>query len=307
MNYHQVKVFITVAEKKSFSETAKILHMSQPTVTSQIKALEAELNTKLLNRNTKNVELTSSGEIFFRHGKEILNITDLIQKEISGLSDTLEGVLVVGASLTTGEVMLPQFLGSFTQQYPKIRISIEVTNTEQIVSKIRDGILDIGLIEAPITASDLKVVPFRQDELVLIASSDFHHPLLDEKYGMAKPQLLLDAPLILREVGSGTRKVLEEGLNRIGMSLDHIQPFIELGSTEAIKSLVEQNLGVSVISRIAIDKELKLQSLKMYRFQHMSLIRQFFFVHKKKAVLPLQAEVFIKELSSSEEAVDYFI
>jgi DNA-binding transcriptional LysR family regulator len=307
LNYHQVKVFITVAEKKSFSETAKILHMSQPTVTSQIKALEAELNTKLLNRNTKHVELTSSGEIFFRYGKEILNLTDLIQKEISGLSDTLEGGLVIGASLTTGEVMLPQFLGDFKQLYPKIRISIEVTNTEQIISKIRDGILDIGLIEAPIKASDLEVVPFRQDELVLITSPKFHHPLLDENHAMAKPSLLLDSPLILRERGSGTRKVLEDGLNRIGMNLDHIQPYIELGSTEAIKSLVEQNLGISVISRMAIEKELKLQSLKMYRFQQLSLTRQFFYVHKKKAVLPHQAEVFIKELSTNESSIDYVI
>jgi DNA-binding transcriptional LysR family regulator len=301
LNYHQVRVFITVAEKKSFSETAKILHMSQPTVTSQIKALEAELNTKLLDRNTKHVELTESGEIFFRYGKEILNLTDLMQKEINSLSDTLEGDLVIGASMTIGEVMLPRFLGAFKQLYPKIRISIEVTNTEQIIAKIRDGILDIGLIEAPVTASDLEVVPFQQDELVLITSPQFHHPLLDERKCTAKPSLLLESPLILREKGSGTRKVLEDGLDQIGLDRNQIHPYLELGSTEAIKSVVEYNLGISVISRSAIEKELKLQSLKMYRFQGLDLIRQFFYVHKKKAVLSIQADVFIKELSTIEE------
>lgn len=243
--------------------------------------------------------LTEAGKVFLRYAKKIQNLTDSMQKEISSLSDHPVGKLVAAASLTTGEVVLPLILRSFKELYPKIRIDIKIVNTEQIIQNILDGILDIGLIEAPYVHADLEVVPFANDELVLITSAEFQHPHLNEMRGTASPSILQEAPLILREKGSGTRRVLEECYSKLGLDRDRIEPYYELGSTEAIKSVVANNLGVSVISRSAIEKELKLQTLKMYRFEQLDLIRQFYYVHKKVAVLPFQVELFVKELSTT--------
>jgi DNA-binding transcriptional LysR family regulator len=247
------------------------------------------------------VELTVAGEIFYRYIKEIHHLTNQLQKEIDSLSDAIIGDLVIGASLTTGEIMLPHFLGPFKQKYPDIQISIEVTNTNQILNKIQEGILDIGLIEAPSKLPDLEIIPFQQDELVLIASPQFEHSLLDKENQVADVSLLLNTPLILREKGSGTCKILENGLQRKGIDLKQIRPFLELGSTEAIKSIVEYNAGVSVISKRAIEKELKLKSLIMYRFSDLRLVRHFYYVHKKDTVLSRATEIFIKELTMTEE------
>jgi DNA-binding transcriptional LysR family regulator len=300
LNFNQINVFLTVAQKKSFSETAKILHMSQPSVTSQVKALEGQLGTKLLDRDTKHVALTEAGKIFLRYAKKVQSLTDHMQKEISSLSDFPTGKLVTAASLTTGEVIVPLILNTFKELYPKIRINIKIINTEQIIQNILDGILDIGLIEAPYVHPNLEVVPFAIDELVLITSKIFQHPGLNEIRGTATPSLLQETPLILREKGSGTRKVLEDCYKKLGLDKDRMQPYCELGSTEAIKSVVSNNLGVSVISRSAIDRELKLQTLKMYRFEQLDLFRQFYYVHKKVSILPFEVELLIKELSTTK-------
>ena len=147
MNEHQLKVFMTVAEKRSFSESAKTLHMAQPTVTSQVKSLENELDTQLFHRTTKRVELTEAGRILYRYGKEIVNSFDAAKKEIESLQHTVSGKLEIAASLTIGEYVLPKMLGKIKQKYPHIQLSMHIMNTEHIVEKIRARVLDIGLVE----------------------------------------------------------------------------------------------------------------------------------------------------------------
>lgn len=296
MNEHQLIIFMTVAEKSSFSESAKRLHMAQPTVTAQIKSLESELETQLFHRTTKRVQLTEAGHILYRYSKEILHSIEQVKKEIDSLKNTVSGHLEIAASLTIGEYVLPKILGTIKQRFPHIQLSIQIMNTEQIIEKIRDRLLDIGLIEGLVNDPDLELQPFREDELVLITAPDFDHPGLSKKDRTAHHQILLEAPLILREKGSGTRQVLEQRLQQEGIDLSRLQLFLELGSTEAVKGAVAENLGVSVISASTIEKELALEKLCAYSLTDLDLKRYFYTVTLKGHILPRPADAFMQQI-----------
>lgn len=299
MNEQQLRVFAALAEKKNFSATARLLHMSQPTVTSLVKTLESELNCRLLDRSTKQVELTDAGVILERYAGQMLNLSRSLRREIEALSETIGGELVVVASMTIGEYVLPPFLGHFKRLYPGIRIHMELMNSHKIMQRIQEDTLAVGLIEAELPSDHTVMQPFRKDKLVLIASKEFESPLLDKDSMTADRRILEQSNLIVREPGSGTRTVMETAFLRAGLPAESFKPYLELGSTEAIKSAVAHNLGVSVISLSALEKEIKLDLLNVYDIRHVDLGRRFYFVHKKNAVLPIQAEAFVKELLES--------
>lgn len=289
MNFDQLRTFVTVVEKKNFSETAKLLFLSQPTITSQIKTLESQLNTALFVRTTKQVELTSSAKVLYKYAKEIINLVDSAEKDISALLGEVHGPLNIASSLTIGENVLPQLLRSFKENYPLIELSIDITNTEQIIRKVKDNVLDIGLIEAPIEDSSLVLEPFMEDELILIASPDFFE---SDKIDISMKELV-DLPLVLREKGSGTRTVMVQSLKKYGFNPSNLNIVLEIGSTEAIKLAVESGLGISIISKNAIKKELKLNSLKAFPVREIPFIRSFYIVYAKGKILKSQAEVFL--------------
>ncbi|WP_227937692.1 selenium metabolism-associated LysR family transcriptional regulator [Alkalihalobacillus deserti] len=294
MNYEQLKTFLVVSEKKSFSETAKSLFMSQPTITSQIKSLEKNLNTTLFERSTKHVKLTPSAKVLYRYGKEIINLTESAEKEILNLCGQIHGQLEISCSLTIGENLLPHLLGRFKNAYPLIEISIDISNTTHILQRIKNHSLDLGMIEAPVEDPDLILEPFMEDELVIIAKPDFFYK---EKLNITQEELT-KLPLILREKGSGTRTVMTQHLIKNGLNPDKLNIFLEMGSTEAVKSAVEAGLGVSIISRNAIKKELRLNSLKTYNLKGISLSRHFYIVCRRDTVLKPIVETFLKSSKS---------
>ncbi|WP_096439284.1 selenium metabolism-associated LysR family transcriptional regulator [Alteribacter populi] len=296
MNYEQLRTFLSVAEKKSFSETAKLLFLSQPTITSQIKSLEKHLNTSLFERSTKQVELTKSGELLYKYAKEIIKISESAEKEIVKLHGEIQGRLIIACSLTVGENVLPRLLGSFKKNYPLIDLSVDITNTNQILQKIKDHVLDLGLIEAPVEDPQLVLEPFMEDELVLIAKPGFFEK---EKMNVSIEELV-KLPLVLREKGSGTRTVMAQHLISGGLNPAHLNIVFELGSTEAIKSAVENGLGVSIISKSAIKKELRLQSLKAYSIKNILLSRHFYIVYHRDTVLKQTVEPFIQLIKDSK-------
>lgn len=296
MNENQLIIFITVAEKKSFSESAKRLHMAQSTVTAQIKSLESELKTQLFTRTTKHVALTEAGCILYRHAKDILQTIDRAKIEIDSLKNTVSGPLKIAASLTIGEYVLPKILGRIKQKYPRIQLSMNIMNTEHIIAHVRDRLADIGLVEGLVDASDLDLQPFQMDELVLITAPGFNHRSISTENHTAFHDVLIDTPLILREQGSGTRQVLEQRLQEKGVDLTKLRPFLELGSTEAVKGAVAENLGVSVISASTIEKELALQQLCAYSISDLNLKRYYYTVTLKNRILPRTVDCFVQEL-----------
>lgn len=294
MNYEKLKTFLVVAEKKSFSEAAKLLFVTQPTITAQIKALEEELGTKLFERTTKKVEMTQSATILLNYAREIIRLNDTAFKEIMEIEDKVYGELSMGCSFTIGEYILPDFLKRFKEMYPLIQISVDITNSTNIVSNIKDQRIDIGLIETPIEDSAIIVEPFLEDELILIASPSY----FSSKGITISVDKLKELPLIIREKGSGTRTVANQYLKQSGINEEDLNIVMELGSTEAIKSAVESGLGVSIISKSAIKKEQELNLLSAYQVKNISFSRFFYIAYGKNQVLKSTTDLFIEKLNS---------
>ncbi|AIF44293.1 selenium metabolism-associated LysR family transcriptional regulator [Virgibacillus sp. SK37] len=291
MNYERLKTFIAVAEKKSFSEAARILFVTQPTITSQVKALEEELNTKLFERTTKKVKMTQSAKILLHHAKEIVRLSDLAKKEIQDIEETTYGELGIGCSFTIGEYILPSFLKKFKDLYPLIQMRMEISNSDRIVTHIKDQLIDVGLIETPMDDPQIMIEPFLEDELILIAAPNY----FDNEDDITLEQLK-NVPLITRERGSGTRAVVNQYLKQAGITMDDLNVVMELGSTEAIKSAVESGLGVSIISQNAIVKEKQLNLLTSYPIKNLSFYRYFYIAFRKDQVLKSTVDLFIDEL-----------
>ncbi|WP_010647914.1 selenium metabolism-associated LysR family transcriptional regulator [Oceanobacillus massiliensis] len=292
MNYERLKTFITVTEKKSFSDAAKILHVTQPTITGQIKLLEEELQTKLFERTTKRIELTQSAEILLTYAKEIVRLSESAQKKIVEIEETIHGDLSIGCSLTIGEYILPRYLKRFIDMYPLIQIRVKITNSSNIIDGLKDHIFDVGLIEVPISDDSVIMQPLLEDELFLITAPDHF-----TEYGDAVSlKQLKKLPFILREKGSGTREVVSIHLQQAGISMEELNIIMELDSTEAIKSAVESGLGVSLISEYAIKKERQLGLLSYYKIMDLSFTRNFYMVYRKEQVMKATAEAFIHDL-----------
>src|SRR5699024_3171860 len=160
MNYERLKTFIAVSEKKSFSEAAKILYVTQPTITAQIKGLEEELNTKLFERTTKKVEMTQSAAILLKYAKEIVQFNDQAKKEISEIEETILGELLIVCSLTMVQYSLPVILKNLKDMSPMINMSVEIINSNNILINMKEQLLDVGLVEIPLNVPQLVVEPF---------------------------------------------------------------------------------------------------------------------------------------------------
>lgn len=291
MNYERLKTFITVAEKSSFSEAAKRLFVTQPTITSQVKALENELDTKLFERTTKKVEMTQAAKVLLAYAKDIVQMNDAARKEISQMESLSYGDLRMGCSLTIGEYYLPAFLKRFNKAYPLIQIQVSIANSTQIMERIEDQVIDVGLIETRIEDDHIQMEPFLEDELVLIAPPDY----LTDGNTITLEQIQ-QTPIIFREEGSGTREVMRHYLQQTGLSEDDLNILMELGSTEAVKAVVESGLGVSFISKKAIQKEEKLGLLKAYTIKGLKLNRHFYIAYRRNHVLKTATERFLESL-----------
>ncbi|MEW6624327.1 MAG: selenium metabolism-associated LysR family transcriptional regulator [Bacillota bacterium] len=291
-----LSVFKAVADKRSFSQAAKALHISQPAISLQIQSLEEDLGTRLFDRNNKRVVLTQAGKTYYKYATQIIELYDLARKEISELTGLVKGKIKIGASLTIGEYVLPKIAGYFVKDHPEVNLTINIANTEEITRHLLSNTLDLGLVEGPIKHADLVLEKFMSDELVVIVP--YEHPWAKKE--LISIDNLLSQPFILRESGSGTRQVMEDKLGEHGISSDDLQIAMELGSTQSIKEGVEAGLGVSIISKWAIKKDVKFKTLGITRVENCSFFRNFYLVYNKYHFLTQATETFIKLLKSDK-------
>ncbi|GIP20338.1 selenium metabolism-associated LysR family transcriptional regulator [Paenibacillus sp. J22TS3] len=289
LNYHQLHIFYTVAEKGSFSAAAQALHMTQPAVTMQIQSLEDYFGTKLLLRSTKRIELTEAGKALMPYAERGISLMRETDSAMAQFTQMLEGRLQLGASLTIGEYVLPRLLGPFSQQYPSISIVLKVMNTAEILEQILHHQLSFGLVEAAVQHPDMVMEPVMEDELKLIVPAG--HPLA------ALPKVRLDEvleyPFVLREKGSGTRQVMEEELSRLSVPSDSVKTVMDLGSTGAVKSAVEAGFGITMLSPSSVKHEVALGLLKILDIQDVSFKRYFYSIYLKSTLLPTSAVTFL--------------
>jgi DNA-binding transcriptional LysR family regulator len=273
----RLQVFHTVARLLSFTKAAEALHMTQPAVTFQIRQLEEYFNTRLFDRTHNRITLTDVGEFVYEYADKIFEKYAELENAVKGMTGDMRGLLVIGASTMIAEYLLPILLGDFKTKYPDIYIRLKVSNSDEIISMVENNIIDLGVVEAPVNNKNLSVTLCRMDQLVAIVPPK--HPLA--KCHEVTVQKLVAFPYISREEGSGTREVINEYFNHAGVSIDDLNIVMELGSPEAIKGAVAAGLGVSILSRVAIQKDLDLKLLKDINLNP-SLERPLSFVHKKQ-------------------------
>ncbi len=271
----RISVFRVVAERLSFTQAAEVLRVSQPAVTSHVKALEQELGVRLFDR-AGGVRLTAAGKQLLRYAYEVNRLADAAVGEIGRLSGEERGTLRLGASTTIAQYLLPRMLAGFMRQHPHIELSVVSANTSHIVSRVIAREIDLGLIEGPPAFTDLKLEPFVDDEIVPIVEA--RHGFVSGVIPAPSIAALREQPLLMREPGSGTRRVVENALRKAGLSTRDLRIVIELDSTEAIKSGVEAGLGIGFVSRWALHEEPS-RTIRIARIGGLTIKRPFQFVH----------------------------
>jgi DNA-binding transcriptional LysR family regulator len=273
----RLQVFHTVARLLSFTKAAESLHMTQPAVTFQVRQLEEYFNTRLFDRTHNRISLTAAGERVFEYAAQIFDLYAKMDNAVRDMTGEISGVLIIGASTTIAEYMLPVLLGDFKKKYPDVNVHLKVSNSDGIVSMVENNDIDLGVVEAPVMNKNLVVENCRNDRLVVVVHPG--HELADRKKVHVKD--LMTHAYITREEGSGTREVIEEYLVGTGMKPGDLSVSMELGSPEAIKGAVEAGMGVSIVSEVTIHKELQLGTLVSLELDP-PLERPFSFVHQKQ-------------------------
>lgn len=268
-------VFEAVAEYLSFTNAAEVLHLSQPAVTAHIKSLEDDLGIRLFDRSTARVKVTSSGEILYRYTQELHRLSQQVLRDIGQLNGEERGALSIGASTTIAQYVLPQLLVDFLRLHPRVQVSVNSANTREVVTDVFERRATLGLIEGPPGTSELKTEDFLEDEIVVIVPAG--HRWIRWLEAPSVKDLAAE-PLVLREPGSGTRRVVEDALRRAGLSLRDLNIVMEFDTTEAIKSGVEAGLGVGFVSKYALRKDHQGTS-RVIQIDGLSIGRQFKFIY----------------------------
>jgi len=265
----RLKVFRAVAEHLNFRKASEHLFLTQPAVTLQIKALENDLGVRLFDRSANRVSLTPQGSILLGYANKIAALASEAEHELGTEKENCLGDLSLGVSTTIAQYVLPRLIGAFLHEHPRVQLSLHSGNTGHIVELLLHRKISIGLIEGPTRERGIHTEPFMQDELVLIASPNFESDHLTTHQ-------LLASNLLVREQGSGSRRVVETTLvEKVGLKIKAFKSVMNLDSTEAIKSAVEAGLGIGFVSRWAICKELELGVLKIVEVQGLKISRYF--------------------------------
>lgn len=273
----RLQVFHTVARLLSFTKAAESLHMTQPAVTFQVRQLEEYFNTRLFDRTHNRISLTDAGKRVFEYADEIFDLYAKMENAVRDMTGEISGILIIGASTTIAEYMLPALLGDFKRKYPDINVHLKVSNSDGIVSMVENNDIDLGVVESAVMNKNLVVENCRHDRLVAIVPPQ--HSLASEQKVQLKD--LMNHAYIAREEGSGTREVIHEYLTNAGMKPADIHVAMELGSPEAIKGAVEAGMGVSIVSEVTIHKEMQLGTLVALELDP-PMERPFSFVHQKQ-------------------------
>jgi LysR family transcriptional regulator, transcriptional activator of the cysJI operon len=273
----RLQVFHAVVRLGSFTKAARALHMTQPAVTFQVRQLEEHFDTRLLDRKRHRIELTEAGRLVYEQAARILALYADLERSVHEVTGRLSGLVILGASTTVAEYVLPSVLVEFRHRHPEVVIRLLVSNTDGIIQKLIDNEIDLGLVEAPVQDRSLAVALYHMDELAVVMRPD--HPLAGRERLRASD--LLNQPFIAREEGSGTREVVASYLRSADLELDQLDVVMELASPEAIKAAVEAGLGLSILSLATLRKELALGTLAAVTLDP-PIERPFSFVYRRQ-------------------------
>src|SRR5436305_3753675 len=290
----------------SFRKAAEVLHLSQPAVSQHIRALEEEAGVRLFDRargegHGSQISLTEAGRVLLGYANTAAATMVEAQRALAALNDEAKGALRLGASTTVAQYVLPRIVGAFLRQYPLVKLSLMSGNTQHIVEAVAEEKVEMGIIEGPAMRRDIKTERMVRDEMVLIVSPN--HLWAARNAGAVDAAELMRVPLLLRERGSGSRRVVERALKKAGLPLRSLSVAMDLDSTEAIISGVEAELGVGFVSRYALGKVLRLGSVKVVAVEGLEILRDFSFVRVAGTELAGTAAAFQRFAAGSMAAV----
>ena len=302
MDLWQLRIFCKVIEHKSFSRAARAIHLSQPTISSHIQALEQHFNCRLIDRLAKEALPTSAGEILFRYGLRLMALRDETEAAMAAHQGTVCGHLLVGGSTIPGTYILPSVIGRFTRQHPQIRVSLQIADSRQIIDRVLGGELEIGIVGAKTHDRSAAQEPLLEDEMRLIVPAG--HSWAARR--QVTIEELAGEPFVVREQGSGTLAAIQAGLHRAGSRLRQLNIVAEMGNTAAIIQGIKSGAGISILSPIAVAEELSQGTLKALSVEGLSLKRFFFLTrHRRRSASPL-GQTFTQFLHAAIEGQEFF-
>jgi len=272
MNIESLKMFCLVVDEGSISKAARLSFVSQPAVTKQIRHLEELYCANLFERKNGRLTISEEGKKLYPYAKEIVEYS---KRSFEAVTANQETVLNIGASLTIGEYLLPDLLGNFIKSYLDLKFSLSIGNTPNILSKLENNEIDIAFVESAVQNDSFIREKFADDELILVTSAT--HKWMDKS--QIQIHELPEKKMIWREADSGTRKIVEDALNAHGV-LDNIKSTMELGSYQSIKSAVEADLGVSILPKVTVARELKYGTLHELKVSGLHISRDLWMVQK---------------------------
>ena len=291
MDVHQLRVFASVFRNKSFSKASRELRLTQPTVSNHVMSLEKELGCRLFDRTGRKIVPTEEAEVLYLQALELTEKLDGIPDAIRGVSREIAGELIIGASTIPGTYILPAIAADFVKRYPGVSFEIQLGDTEEIANLVLDHEILLGTVGAKTVPSKLDYQPFVDDELILAGS-----PKLVARDTVSLEQLSA-IPLLLREEGSGTRKVMEEYLAKKGLIVKDLNVVAVLGSTDAVREAIKVGLGASILSKFALTEELAAKRLTVARIRGLRMKRMFFIVSHKKRTLPAHYQLLVEDMT----------
>lgn len=278
LSLRQLQIFCAIAQHGSTTSAAGAVSLSQSATSAALNELEGTLQTRLFDRVGKRLVLNDNGQALLPQARQMLESAQRIENSFLAENTELNTRLRVGCSTTIGNYVLPVILGQMRQSAPHLRVDVDMGNSMAIAKKVADFEIDMGLIEGPCHLAELRAEPWLVDELLIVAGHQ--HPLACQQ--QVSLEDLRTAQWLLREPGSGTREEVEQLLLR---HLHGLAETRQVGSSEAIKHMLAQGIGISCLSRWVVDDLLASKHLVGLRHGLPSLTRRFFLIrHRDKFI-----------------------
>jgi DNA-binding transcriptional LysR family regulator len=288
VDIEKIETFLRASETLSFSETAKHLHLSQPTVSHHIKTLEQDLGVVLFTRTNTGLRLTEAGRLLMPWARRLLRDTNEMQAMMVALKHDVVGELRIACSTTAGKYILPQLAARFCRLHPGVRVSILACTPEDVTLRLLEGEAHLGVLSREILNSGLESQEFFEDTITLIVPADHRWALRK----LIEPDELMEESLILREETSGTRRVVLSELSKFDIGLDDLNIFMELGNAEAIVRTVAAGYGIAFVSNLATSCPLERGNVIDLRVNGLNLQRRIYMVRKTQSLPHRPREAF---------------
>ena len=297
MDLWQLTIFCKVVELGGFSKAGNKIHLTQPTISSHIKDLENHFGCQLINRLGKETVPTKAGELLYEYARRLITLRDEAEIAMAEFQGKIKGRLVIGGSTIPGAYILPRLIGAFTRDYPEVTISLNIGDTGKITQDILSGIIELGIVGAKSSDRNITQKKLIEDEMRLVVPAS--HKWTKKKGVNLKT--IFKEPFIIREHGSGTLKSIQLSLSDKGFSIEDLNIIAEMGSTAAIIQGIKSNVGISILSTVAVREELQSETLKALSIQGLNLKRSFYITeHKQRSSSPL-CKAFIEFLQKEFE------